>query len=264
MPATVSLLNNVVTVEPGSEGVGMVRVRNTGVVVDQFTLSMVGDAAAWATFEPPTVSLLPDNEQTVTIRFRPPRNSTVAAGAVDFGVRVVAQEDAGFSVVEEGTLQIGGFAGVTMKVVPRTSQGKRGADHRVEIHNTGNTATSAVVRAQDPDDLLVFKITPAEVEVPPGETAVARIRVASKKGPKGRVAARRPFTVSVQTPGPVPVAPFEAAFEQRARRAILVPLLIVAIIAGIAIWFTQQDANAAVPTPAGADATAVVASVTSP
>lgn len=246
MPATVSLLNNVVTVEPGSEGVGIVRIRNTGVVVDQFTLSMVGDAAAWATFEPPTVSLLPENEQTVTIRFRPPRNSSVAAGSVDFGVRVVAQEDAGFSVVEEGTLQIGGFSGVTTKVVPRTSQGKRGADHRVEIHNTGNAPTTARVTARDPDDLLVFKITPTELEVPPGQTVVARIRVASKKGPKGRMAARRPFSVTVETPGPVPPMPFEAAFEQRARRPIVVPLLIVAIIAGVAIWFSQQQADAAV------------------
>src|SRR5205085_1351849 len=59
MGATASLSPASVTVEPGRSATCTLRVRNTGTVVDQLTLDVLGDAAAWATVSPPTLSLFP-------------------------------------------------------------------------------------------------------------------------------------------------------------------------------------------------------------
>jgi hypothetical protein len=40
---------------PGAEATVTATVRNTGTLVDQFTFEILGDAAGWATVDPPTL-----------------------------------------------------------------------------------------------------------------------------------------------------------------------------------------------------------------
>src|ERR1051326_349505 len=93
MGASATLLDSTVSVDPGRDAAVRVRVLNTGAIVDRFELEVLGDAAAWATVDPPFVSLFPGKDETATIRFRPPRMATVPAGTMPFGVRVTSQED---------------------------------------------------------------------------------------------------------------------------------------------------------------------------
>src|SRR5690349_3188313 len=122
MPAAVTIQTPSVTVQPGGTGIAVVLIRNTGTIVDQFAVNVVGDASAWARPQPPAVSLMPNDEANVEIHFTPPRSSAVVAGTVPYGVRVTAQEDKEFSVVEESVVTIAGFSAVEAKVVPRTSE----------------------------------------------------------------------------------------------------------------------------------------------
>src|SRR5688572_22825416 len=147
MPAVVTLMTPVVTADPGGEAVAELRIRNTGTIVDQFACNLVGEASAWARCDPAVLSLFPGAEDTVYVRFSPPRAATVAAGLIPFGVRITAKEDTEFSQVEEGSVQVGGFAAVQVRVIPRTSHGKRRATHRVEVVNTGNTPVTAALDA---------------------------------------------------------------------------------------------------------------------
>ena len=84
--ASVTLVNAAAAVEPGQEAAVDVRVRNTGTVVDEFTLEVLGDSAGWATVEPSVVSLFPGAEGTARIVFRPPRQSSTPAGSVPYGL----------------------------------------------------------------------------------------------------------------------------------------------------------------------------------
>jgi len=93
-------------------------------------------------------------EQARNIVAMLPRAATVAAGSVAFAVQVTSAEDDQFSQVEEGTVQVGGFSALSVKVVPRTSQGKRTAKHRVEITNSGNAPLHVTLDALDPDAVL--------------------------------------------------------------------------------------------------------------
>jgi uncharacterized membrane protein len=240
MPAAVSIVTPVVTVQPGGEGVVEVRIRNTGTIVDLFAFNLVGEAAAWARCSPPSVSLFPDAEQTITVHFNPPRTSKVTAGTIHYGVRVTSQEDTGFSVVEEGSVNIGGFAAVEAKIVPRTSEGKRRAAHRLEITNTGNSPVTADLSATDPDAVLAFDLEPRSITVEPGATAVARVKVSARKSHSGNGSKRMPFSVTVEPGGP-PVE-VQANFEQKPKASLLLYLAIV-VLAAILVFLIQDQAS---------------------
>lgn len=240
MPAALSILTPVVHVQPGGEGTASVLIRNTGTIVDQYAVNLVGDASAWARPDPGVVSLFPGAEETITIRFTPPRSSAVTAGVVPYGVRVTSQEDREFSLVEEGTVQIGGFSSVEARVVPRTSEGKRNAVHRVEVTNTGNAPVTVAITASDPDLLLAFDIEPESLEVGPGATSPARVKVVAKKANRGKGTRRMPFQVEVDAgAGPVKV---DGNFEQKPKASILLFLAIIAV-AGVLVYLLQDQAG---------------------
>lgn len=241
MPASVSILTPLVTAAPGGTGVAQVLVRNTGTVVDQFAVNLVGEASAWARPVPPALSLFPGAEQTIEIHFSPPRSSSVVAGSVPYGVRVTSQEDAEFSVVEEGAVDIAGFAAIEARIVPRTSEGKRSAVHRVEITNTGNSVVTADLSASDPDELLAFDIDPEQVQVQPGQTEISKIKVAAKKAQKGRSSRRMPFNVVIEPGGP-PVQ-VDGNFEQKPKASILLFIAILVLI-GVLVYLVQDQAGA--------------------
>lgn len=240
MPGLVSILSPVVTVQPGGEGVVDVRIRNTGTVVDQFAVNLVGQASAWARCDPPVISLFPNAEETVRIHFTPPRSSAVTAGMIPYGVRVTCQDDAEFSVVEEGSVQISGFSSIEARVVPRTSEGKRTATHRIEVTNTGNAVVDADVWASDPDQLLAIDVDPNHLSIQPGTTGVAKVKVAAVKGPS-RSARRIPFQVHVEG-GSVPVQ-VEGAFEQSAKSSSLLVFLAIAVVAAVLVFLVMDQAS---------------------
>jgi hypothetical protein len=241
MPAAVSILTPLVTAAPGGAGVAQVQIRNTGTVVDQFAINLVGDASAWARPVPPAVSLFPGADQTIEIHFSPPRSSAVVAGTVPYGVRVTSQEDTEFSVVEEGAVSITGFAAIEARVVPRTSEGKRSAVHRLEITNIGNSVVTADLSASDPDELLAIDIEPATIEVEPGATGIAKVKVAAKKSQKGRSSRRMPFNVFVEPGGPM--VQVDGNFEQKPKGSILL-LLAIVIVIGVLVFLVKDQAGA--------------------
>jgi hypothetical protein len=240
MPAALSILTPLVTAQPGGEGEAKVLIRNTGTIVDQFAVNLLGDASAWARPEPGVVSLFPNSEQEVTIRFSPPRSSAVTAGTIPFGVRVTSQEEPDFSIVEEGAVQIGGFSSVEAKLVPRTSEGKSHAVHRIEVTNTGNAPVTAALSAGDPDELLAFDLEPSTLEIGPGQVGSARVKVAARKGNRGKTVRRMPFQVFVEPGGPMVTA--DGNFEQKPKGSILLFLAIL-VVAGVLVYLLQDQAG---------------------
>src|SRR2546428_9742683 len=109
MGATATLEAPALAVEPGAEASVKLRVRNTGQVVDPFAFQVLGDPGGWSAGDPPPLSLFPGAEEVTTIRFRPPRASSVPAGEVPFAVRVVSREDPDAAAVEDRLPAIGSF-----------------------------------------------------------------------------------------------------------------------------------------------------------
>jgi hypothetical protein len=258
--ASIALTAPAVAVEPGSESTLEFRLRNTGSVVDEFTLGILGDAAGWTAVVPPTISLFPGAEETGRIVFRPPRNASVPAGAIPFGLHAVSREDAAGSAVEEGTVQVGAFQDPYAELVPRTSRGSRSGNHDLAVDNRGNVRLNAEVEAADADRLLEFDVNPPGVVVEPGMAQFAKVKVKPTKRFWRGSPKTRPFQLVVRSEGAAPVT-LEGAMLQEAvlppwfARAVmaLIALLIVLII----LWLfvlkpsIQSAASEAVASPLG-------------
>ncbi len=239
MGASVTLLTSSVAVEPGAEAGVEFRVRNTGTVVDEFTLDVVGDAAVWATIDPPTISLFPGAESASRIVFRPPRAATTPAGTTTFGLRARSREDPAGSTVEEGSIEVGAFVEPYADLVPRTSRGSRGGDHELALDNRGNVRLNAQVDGADPDLLLAFDIKPPGVVVDPGMAGFAKIRVRpAKRFWRGQPKARS-FQVLVTPEGRLPLT-LDGTMLQEAVLppwfGRLVAAVLIAVIAAVVLW----------------------------
>jgi hypothetical protein len=203
--ASATLSQDALSAAPGGEAAFEVRVRNSGSVVDLFTFEVLGDASAWATVEPPTISLFPGADGAVRVRFAVPRSSDVPTGDVPFAVRVVSKEDVEGSIVEEGTLQVGAFADLFAEISPRTSRGRRAATHELSLDNRGNSRIEAALTASDPDQLLSFALHPPALVAPPGTATFSKVTVQPRKPFWRGQPQTRPFQVKVAPEGQPPL-----------------------------------------------------------
>lgn len=229
MGVTAVLRAGVLRVEPGSEATLEVMVRNTGDIVDQFTISVVGDAAWWAAASPPSVSLFPGAEEVVRVTFRPPRSSKVPAGDVVFGVKVASKEDPDGSVVEESTIEVGEFTDVGADVIPSASQGRKRGRHRVAVDNRGNARAPVSLMGIDENEFLRFNFDPPDFDAEPGTASFAKLRVKAAKGFWLGSMRTHPFQVYVTSEGMEPLA-VTATFLQKPRIPRWLPRAILALI----------------------------------
>jgi hypothetical protein len=256
--ASVTLVTPAVAVEPGQSVAVTVKIRNTGTVVDEFALDVLGDAAGWAACEPPTLNLFPGAEAEARAVFSPPRVASTPSGAIPFGLRARSREDPAGSAVEEGTVSVGSFLDPHAELVPRTSRGARGAKHEIAVDNRGNARLSAEIEASDPDQQLRFDVRPPAVVVDPGMAGFAAVQVSPAKRFWRGQPKTRPFQLFVRPEGGAPIQLDGTLLQE----SILPPwflkallLLVALVIALVLIWLLllkptiQSTASEAVASP---------------
>lgn len=230
MGATARLSEAAIQVECGSEGATAVTVRNTGTVVDEFAFTVLGESAAWSTVDPPSLSLFPDAEGSVTVTFRPPRDASTPVGQLPFGVRVASKEDPRGSVVEEGALDVTPFVDISAEIVPHTSRGRQSGSHEVAIDNRGNQAVEVTLSGTDPNDDLTFKFSSSSVTAAPGTASFSRFRVTSRGLLWRGQPATLPFAVTVTPIGQQPIR-LDASFQQQPMIPAWLPRTIAVVFA---------------------------------
>src|SRR3977135_2386620 len=226
MAATATLASKAITVTPGGEAVSEVRVRNSGTVVDQFTLEVLGDASAWAIVEPDVIPLFPGAEAVARIRFKPPKSSSVLARAVPFAVRVKSREDARASRVEEGVVEVGPFNDTFAELIPRTAKGRSRAHARLALDNRGNVRLSPRLTAAARDRKLNFTITPPALSSEPGTASFASVRMAPRQRFLTGPPKTNPYKVLVHQDG-LPTITVDGTRQQE---GMIPPWLIPALI----------------------------------
>ena len=235
MGALVTLSEKTIEVLPGAVATCTVTVKNTGTVVDQFTIDILGDAAAWTAAEPATLSLFPAAEETTTVFFRPPRAAETPTGELPFGVRARSREDPAGSAVEEGVLVVGAYQDAFAELVPRTSRGSRGATHELAVDNRGNSRLNVTVTAGDQDQLLGFDVAPPGLVVDPGTAGFAKIRVKPRQRFWRGQPKTRPFKVAVQGEGGPPILLDGSLLQEAVLPRWLIPALLAALAALVAL-----------------------------
>jgi hypothetical protein len=216
-------------------------VRNTGSVVDQYTIDVVGNSAEWTKVEPKVVNLLPGADVEVTISFAPARSPQVPAGVVPFGIRVLSREDPGGSAVAEGTIDVAPFSDVQIEIVPRQSTGRRRGKHQVAIDNNGNQPTTVQVSATDEEEALDFRLDHAVAAIEPGAAAFIRLRAVPEKRFLKGADRQHPFVVTVVPSNAEPIATRGTMTQRQLLPSWLLPviaLLAVLAIAAVVLYET--------------------------
>ncbi|MGW4214003.1 COG1470 family protein [Lentzea sp. NPDC004789] len=241
MGATATLSTSDLSVAPGGDVTCQVVVRNAGELVDQFTIDVVGDAGPWSHAEPAVVNLNPGESAPVLIRFAPPRDASVYAGSVPFGVRVISREDPHGSVVEEGVVVVGAFTDVAAELVPAKAEGSRKARYEVAVDNVGNAPALLRLRAVDPEDELDFRLERSEIALPPGTTAFVRLQARPRRTFLRGEPKRHPFRIEIAPEQGEPLAAQGTMVQRQLLPKWLLPALIaLLLLAGAlaALWFS--------------------------
>lgn len=161
---------------PGVAAQCRVTVANRGSVVEAYTLTPVGDLAAYAVIEPAVLSLYPDAEGSATVTITVPQEAVVQAGDVPFGVLVEPKEHPADTAVPEALVHVEPFSDVSAELTPRTSHGSRVGRHTVSIDNRGNQPVTVELTGKDPDAVMELRFSPSTLEVQPGAAAFAKVK----------------------------------------------------------------------------------------
>lgn len=244
MTVSTNLSSATLSVEPGAGATAEVRLCNTGDLVDQFTVDVVGATAGWATVTPSAVNLMPGGEATVEVRFAPPRTWEVPAGSVPFAVRVLSREDPRGSAVVEGVLDVAPFTDLAAELVPTRKRGSRKAKYQLAVENLGNVATHTVVTGFDPeDDQLALEVRPAELDAAPGTVTIVTVRAVPARRLLRGEPKPHPFDLEVTGTAPVveTITVDGVMVQERLLPTWLLPMAIAFLVAAVALatlWFT--------------------------
>ncbi|HEV7203745.1 MAG TPA: hypothetical protein VGN18_04000 [Jatrophihabitans sp.] len=227
-------------VEPGATTTTTMLVRNTGQVVDQFTIDIVGDCAPWTEVTPAIVNLMPGSDVEVTVTFAPARDPHIPAGVVPFGLRVASREDPQGSSVTEGTVDVGAFDDVQVELVPRQSRGRRRARHQVAIDNLGNQPTTVEVTAHDEEEALDFAFDHRVATLEPGSAAFIRLIARPEKRFLKGADRQHPFIVTVAPSTSNPVATRGTMTQRQLLPAWLLPAIAILAAAALALFILYE------------------------
>ena len=231
----------VLQADAGGEARCQIRVRNTGTVVDQFVVDVVGATAPWATIEPESLNLLPGDEGVATVVFKPPRSHTTPAGENPFGVRVFSKEDPSGSAVEEGVITIAPFSDLDDRGRTADRAGSAPGALRGRGRQPRQPPVNADLLPTDPDQFLNFDVRPPAIACQPGTATFAKVFVRPKKRFWRGPAKTLPFQVTAVPQGEPPVtadgAMVQEAMIPRWLPAALAALVALAIVLAI-LWAT--------------------------
>lgn len=241
MGATTSLANRQLSVTPGEAVEAKVLVRNNGTLVDQFSLDIVGDTREWVEVEPRVMNLMPGSDGEATVRFAPPRDSSVLAGQLPFGVRVLSREDPAGSSVVEGVVAVEPFTDLQVELSPKSSKCRTKAVHEVVVDNSGNYPLAVEVITNDPEEQLHLALDHNTLTVQPGTSAFLKLKAKPHdrflRGPDKR----HPFQVTAVSGDLPPITADGTVVQQQVLPRWLLPVAAMVVAAAIALtvlWFT--------------------------
>jgi hypothetical protein len=241
MGATTSMASRQLSVTPGESIEAKVLVRNNGTLVDQYSLDIVGEAREWVEVVPRVMNLMPGQDGEATVRFAPPRDSSVLAGTTPFGVRVLSREEPGGSSVEEGEVDVAPFTDLQVELSPKSSKCRGKAAHQVVVDNAGNHPIVVELVTDDPEEQLRLTLDHTSLMVAPGTSAFLRLRAKPYDRFLRGAERRHPFQVTAMATDVPPITANGTVVQQQLLPKWLLPA--VAAVAAVAValtvlWFT--------------------------
>jgi hypothetical protein len=250
MTTVAQLERESVRLDAGDHASLPLEIRNTGDIVEDYHLEVVGIPAQWTTIDEPDFTLYPGTSTVATLDVHPPRSSEIPAGELRFGIRVIPTDHPEEAVVPEAVVEVLPYLDTTAELVPRTTHGRFGATHQVAIDNRGNVPVTALLGLTDPGQLLRIGSTGTSLTVSPGQAVFADVRV-RPAGLLWRGKSRTiPFTVAVSPQG-APAVSLEGVHLQEPvippwlGKLLLALVALLLLLAALWIWLVRPTIESA-------------------
>lgn len=166
-----------VRVTPGQSVRLKINVRNVSAVVQTFTLTPIGPAAAWSVVVPAQISLFPGDEGSASLVIRPPKASSLAAGDYILGVKATSEVHTTDQVVGEVDITVDPYHQFKASLSRGTIDLRRSTTAFVQISNDGNSSVDFDVHVADPDGRLKLKLAKDQVVLTPGEPTWVKLQI---------------------------------------------------------------------------------------
>jgi hypothetical protein len=178
-PIRVGVSPGVVPIVPGAESAVAIEVANDDNIIRSVQVNILGLDPAWVTLPPAGVALFPGETATIDLRCRLPLEFPSGARRAAIEVR----DSIGDLVpaIVEFDLLVEPVEQLQLRVEPTNINAGRRGTFTATITNHGNSPVEAVVRAADPELLVVTTFVPAIVPVLPNAVGVARAEVRGKR-----------------------------------------------------------------------------------
>lgn len=190
-------------IELGPEGAVevLITVHNTGTLIGGYQLRVLGADPSWVTLQADTLSLFPDESQTVTATVAVPTG--VAAGERRMAVQVREVTPPHDIAINELELLVPAAEELDVALTPMTVIGGGHGMFGVLLHNTGNTTVTSELAGRDAEDAMWFEFDPPVVTLAPGDQAISDLRAAGPRRWFGQPVVRA-FGVLLVPPGTAP------------------------------------------------------------
>jgi hypothetical protein len=159
--------------EPGGTGSLTLRLRNTGSVVDEIRVELLGEPAGWGSVVPSVLRLYPDTQAEAVISLQPPRASRPRAGSIELRLAITSRERPAASIEESVGIELAPFDEITAALDPRYGSTKGEFTSAIKLGNRGNRPVEPSIRATDPQNALELTVRPERLAVEPGSEAIA-------------------------------------------------------------------------------------------
>src|SRR4051812_32673767 len=245
-------------------------VTNQSSVVDQLTLQVQGIDPTWFSLGESSASLFPGGQQAFIVPLQLPENEAVNAGTYPVILSVTSRDDPSSRATFEVPIEVRPTGTIELIITPQAVTTRRLALYQLQLTNRANAELVVDLTATDADHALELLLANDRVALQPGATQEVGLTARPRSRPL--IAPPRTFAFRVlATPATSddaaatePLAgvdgaltyrsllPFLAAIPPRLRR-LLLPLLILALLAALALWALGRPGTQlpflATPTP---------------
>ena len=167
-------------VEPGEEVRTTVKVRNSGTIVEQYRLDVLGPAAPWAEVVPAEVSVYPGTDMEVQLILRPPRPPTPRRARWPSPCAAPRWSHPTRSPSRRATSWSGPSSSWRCSWRRRPPGDGGSGRHRVWSHNRGTAPARMRLTGQGPGRATVVRARARVVEAPAGGKGSASLKVRAR------------------------------------------------------------------------------------
>jgi serine/threonine protein kinase len=238
----VALEEQALTLTPGQPSVVRMLLTNRDVLVDHFTIGLIGAPKTWAISSAlPEYQVLPGKDTSAAITVTVPRTPENHAGIYPVTVQARSKKNPAEAGVAPAQWTVLPFEVLNLDLKPKRAIGWRSAHYTVMVKNAGNTPAGYTLSGEDDEQAIDFQFQQDKIFLDPGATA--RIKLTTR-GPLRLLGGSqtRGFTVGVEPEGKKQTQTTIGQFIQRALIPLwLIPLLLL-VLAALFLYFNRTPA----------------------